>query len=277
MGSVLSYFQIPNYSTHFNNNLYLNSSFNDYKYLDNKLKYYDLIYNKIQNNNKMSEDINSDDISSIDNKSLDNVNSFMECIKSYNLYIYVSPELPNDIKEKYIENSIKHNLAIDSYFDSLNSSEIDSSCFDSGFDLICPTDIISYGTQSLILDHKVKCCMKCDKRYVGYYLYSRSSTASKTPLRLANSVGVIDSGYRGNIIAMFDNVKDYDFMEYDVTCGHRYVQICPPNLEYPMRVYIVDNEFDLGKETVRGNGGFGSQVIKLFEYINHYFFNNNQV
>ena len=100
--------------------------------------------------------------------------------------------------------------------------------------------------------------MKCEKRYVGYYLYSRSSTASKTPLRLANSVGVIDSGYRGNIIAMFDNVKDYDFMEYNVTCGHRYVQICPPNLEYPMRVFVVDNEYDLGKETARGNGGFGS-------------------
>ena len=35
---------------------------------------------------------------------------------------------------------------------------------------------------------------------IGYYLYPRSSI-SKTPLILANSVGIIDSGYRGNIKA----------------------------------------------------------------------------
>ena len=48
----------------------------------------------------------------------------------------------------------------------------------------------------------------------GYYLYPRSSTGSKTPLRLSNSIGVIDSGYRGNLIACFDNI-DYllDYFE----------------------------------------------------------------
>ena len=46
--------------------------------------------------------------------------------------------------------------------------------------------------------------MKRNNNYVGFYLYMRSSTASKTPLRLANNVGIIDSGYRGNIKALFD-------------------------------------------------------------------------
>ena len=34
----------------------------------------------------------------------------------------------------------------------------------------------------------------------SYYLYPRSSI-SKTPLRMSNSTGIIDAGYRGEIIA----------------------------------------------------------------------------
>ena len=45
--------------------------------------------------------------------------------------------------------------------------------------------------------------------YVSYYLYPRSSVSTKTPLRLANSVGIIDSGYRGNIKAVFDINQSY--------------------------------------------------------------------
>ena len=189
----------------------------------------------------------------------------MSCGKAYKFYelsIYLDPELPEFIKQKYALNAEKQNNIVEQYFESLDNvddgSANESSCFDAGFDLFCPVERITYGTQSLVLDHKIKCCMKCNNRYVGYYLYSRSSTASKTPLRLANSVGVIDSGYRGSIIALFDNVKDYDFMEYNLNCGDRLAQICAPNIEYPMKVYIVSNEKDLGQKTFRGDGGFGS-------------------
>ena len=47
-----------------------------------------------------------------------------------------------------------------------------------------------------MLDH-IKCAMKYKNRFVGYYLYSRSSTPIKTPLRLANNIGIIDSSYQG--------------------------------------------------------------------------------
>ena len=89
---------------------------------------------------------------------------------------------------------------------------------------------------------------------VGYYLYPRSSTGTKTPLRLANSVGIIDSGYRGHIIAAFDNWKEEN---YCIEPYHRMAQLCPPNLTYPVWVQIVDSEEDLGL-TKRGEGGFGS-------------------
>ena len=89
---------------------------------------------------------------------------------------------------------------------------------------------------------------------VGYYLYPRSSTGTKTPLRLANSVGIIDSGYRGNIIAAFDNWLDDD---YTVLKDSRVVQLCPPDLSYPVVVSLVSEESELGL-TKRGEGGFGS-------------------
>ena len=94
-------------------------------------------------------------------------------------------------------------------------------------------------------------------------MYPRSSL-SKTQLRLANSVGIIDSGYRGHLMGMFDVVNidsselshnkegDYFGKEYD-----RYLQICAPGL-VPIIVEIVNSKEDLGEETERGDGGFGS-------------------
>jgi dUTPase len=96
----------------------------------------------------------------------------------------------------------------------------------------------------------------------GYYMYPRSSL-SKTQLRLANSTGIIDSGYRGHLIGMFDVVNiqnsndedrdaDYFGKKYD-----RYLQICAPGL-VPIIVEIVGSKEELGEETQRGSGGFGS-------------------
>ena len=74
--------------------------------------------------------------------------------------------------------------------------------------------------------------------------------ASRTPLRLANSVGIIDAGYRGEICAIIDNIKDEP---YSIECGTRLFQICSPTLE-PIEYDIVNSL----SETTRGVGGFGS-------------------
>ena len=63
-----------------------------------------------------------------------------------------------------------------------------------------------------------------------HIIYIVVHTPLKTPLRLANSVGIIDSGYRGHIKVTFDNKNDYDFMEYNIEFGSRLTQLCPPNL-----------------------------------------------
>jgi len=87
----------------------------------------------------------------------------------------------------------------------------------------------------------------------GYYLYPRSSL-SKTSLRLANSVGIIDSGYRGDIIGMFDCVHS----DYVVKSLDRLVQICAPSL-VPIFVEMMTSADEL-TVTTRGRGCFGSTL-----------------
>jgi dUTP pyrophosphatase len=175
----------------------------------------------------------------------------------YELFIYIDSDSP-ELKQLYIDSIRTHNLNVDNYLYAAinNLPDMESYCFNAGFDLFCPQDTHSVGAQKVVLDHKIVTSMKMKHCYVSYYLYPRSSVV-KTPLRLANSVGIIDSGYRGNIKAVFDNISDYDFMNHKIEFGSRLVQICPPNLEYPMKIYIMDEVKSLGI-TLRGKGAFGS-------------------
>ena len=67
---------------------------------------------------------------------------------------------------------------------------------------------------------------------------------------MANSIGIIDAGYRGEIMAAVDNTGDKDYM---IVPGQRLFQIVHPTL-YPFSVGVVDEL----TETDRGDGGFGS-------------------
>lgn len=181
--------------------------------------------------------------------------------KHYNFYIYIDSK-SRELKDLYVNAVNKHNLVVENYLEALTNCEpsMEKYCFNAGFDLFCPEDTKSIVSQKVVLDHKIKCCMRVvgeNEQFVSYYLYSRSSLPLKTPLRLANNVGIIDSGYRGNIKGVFDNISDYDSMDYIIEFGTRLLQICPPNLEYPMKIIIVDDVSSLG-ETERGEGGFGS-------------------
>jgi dUTPase len=75
-------------------------------------------------------------------------------------------------------------------------------------------------------------------------------------LRLANCTGIIDAGYRGNLIGMFDCIST----SYTSDQLSRLLQICAPNL-MPIFVEIVDSIEALGPNTSRGTGGIGSTGI----------------
>jgi len=132
---------------------------------------------------------------------------------------------------------------------------------DAGFDLLTPIAHTVLGRSSHKLNLNIKCSatmINMHTQYAtGFYMYPRSSMGSKTPLRLANSVGIIDSGYRGNLMAVLDNIVDLQFQVPEYTT---LVQICAPGL-VPIIVEIVDLESDLSKPTTRGEGGFGSTTL----------------
>ena len=97
---------------------------------------------------------------------------------------------------------------------------------------------------------KIKLGISCENiDGKGYLLFPRSSI-SKTPLRLANSIGLIDWGYRGEIMAVCDNIKDYDF---SISKGDRLFQIVSSDMS--SIEFEIANELS---ETTRGSGGFGS-------------------
>ena len=90
-------------------------------------------------------------------------------------------------------------------------------------------------------------CEPVDGR--AYYLFPRSSI-SKTPLRMSNSIGLIDGGYRGEIMASCDNIKNES---YTVTKGQRLFQLVAADSS-DISYDLVDSLSD----TSRGTGGFGS-------------------
>ena len=77
----------------------------------------------------------------------------------------------------------------------------------------------------------------------------RSSNSKKT-LLLTNSAGVIDSGYRGEVTAVFKKTE-YPTKAYEV--GERFAQMII--LPYPQ---IELDEAEELSTTERGTGGYGS-------------------
>jgi len=157
------------------------------------------------------------------------------------LYLCVD-ESDTSLLQKY-ENAVeKHNR------------EVRSSKYpNSGFDLFFPNDTKIGSISSEMVSMNVKCEMHMVGRPTGYYVYPRSSI-SKTPLFLANHVGIIDSGYRGPIICAFRNLNG-ESIPYMVEQYSRLTQICAPDLR-PILVELVDDSFFENSE--RGSGGFGS-------------------
>ena len=117
---------------------------------------------------------------------------------------------------------------------------------DAGMDL---TTIDHPNKKETYIEYDTGLSMEIPEGYVGL-LFPRSSV-SKTDLILANSVGVVDSGYRGPIKLRFKEVPRKKFIEYEKGDRVGQIIIMPvPNFEF--------EEVDELSDTARGDGGFGS-------------------
>ena len=117
---------------------------------------------------------------------------------------------------------------------------------DAGLDLYVIEDIFFDSGETKAIKLGISCEPEDGK---AYYLFPRSSI-SKTPLRMANSIGLIDGGYRGEIMAVCDNIKTEG---YTAQKGQRLFQLVATDssaIEYELV-----EELEM---TTRGTGGFGS-------------------
>lgn len=158
-----------------------------------------------------------------------------------------------DLMEAYSNAVILHNTKL-----------IEHPCMvDAGFDILTPGEQTLSKRAGNKVDFKVACACKMltvqGSYNTGFYMYPRSSI-SKTPLRLANNVGIIDAGYRGHLIGMFDLQLENGEEETTINKYNRFLQVCAPGL-VPIVVEMVSCLEELGEETARGNGGFGSTGI----------------
>jgi len=120
---------------------------------------------------------------------------------------------------------------------------------DAGMDLVA-TSILSETTTDVTYGTGIS--MEIPKGYVGL-VFPRSSIR-KYDLSLSNCVGVIDSGYRGELQATFKKtnwLKGGESDKYQI--GDRIVQIMI--VPYPSVTFV---EVDELSQTDRGEGGFGS-------------------
>ena len=117
---------------------------------------------------------------------------------------------------------------------------------DAGMDLTITKEIEN---TSFSVSYGFGIAMEIPKGYVGL-IFPRSSVRNQD-LILSNCVGVIDSGYRGELQATFKKTQGLDSIKYKV--GERGAQIII--LPYPT-IYMT--EVPELSDTERGTGGFGS-------------------
>lgn len=121
---------------------------------------------------------------------------------------------------------------------------------DAGIDLTCTriTQELNEANQ-LILVYHTDIAVEIPEGYVGL-LFQRSSVAKKS-LTMTNAVGVIDSGYRGEIMGKFRSTTDVVPAIYKP--GERFAQL----VIVPIADVQLEEVTELS-DTDRGEGGFGS-------------------
>lgn len=121
-----------------------------------------------------------------------------------------------------------------------------------GFDLFVPEDVtfapgerkfVGMGVSAAVVDPETN-------SVDPFWLAPRSSI-SKTGLMMMNSVGVIDKGYRGELIAALWNTLDREVL---VNKGDRLVQVVSRDMTSFSEVLVTY----MLPESKRGTGGFGS-------------------
>jgi dUTP pyrophosphatase len=202
----------------------VNDYLNRLKNLDDQM---DKLFTEVESDEKLNDDINLI-------KNLTSIISELETDvkKGSKITDYYSDDNFLDIRIK----KLHANAVIPTY----------SKHGDAGMDLTI-TSIIENSNDKIKYGYGI--AIEIPEGYVGL-VFPRSSISKKN-LLLTNSVGVLDSGYRGELMSVFYKTKYDDSIVYDI--GDRGAQLLI--LPYPKIKFIVSEELN---KTERNDGGFGS-------------------
>ena len=122
---------------------------------------------------------------------------------------------------------------------------------DAGADIYAPETVIVPANARGFKVETGLCCAIPDGWEIQ--IRPRSGMSMKTPLRISNQIGTIDSSYMGEWCILFDNFSDNS---YTINAGDRIAQaVLKPS--YSFLGKIVDDVHSI-KSTERDNDGFGS-------------------
>jgi dUTP pyrophosphatase len=119
---------------------------------------------------------------------------------------------------------------------------------DAGFDLTA----IECNETDKYVEYNTGICVEIPDGYMG--MLACRSSVSKKDLLLCNGVGIIDSGYRGELKFRFKKTKGSESDIY--TIGERVGQL----VIFPIP-FIVPIESQTLDDSERGEGGFGSSGV----------------
>lgn len=138
----------------------------------------------------------------------------------------------NDLKNKYINHNVNYKT-------------------DVGLDIFIPEKVeVPANAISFKIGTGIKASAFINNSKSSFMIFPRSSMGSKTPLRLSNSIGLVDPEYTGESFLIVDNMssESYVIEKYD-----RLVQFVGPSHENPNTIVV-----DQLEETTRNDKGLGS-------------------
>jgi len=127
-----------------------------------------------------------------------------------------------------------------------------------GVDLFCVEDKECPIGQVTLLDLGVKARMLDAHGKPCHYMLAPRSSIWKNGVTQANSVGIIDSSYRGSLMGA---VLPFQFQAATIKDGARLFQVLAPDMGHISKVvFRHQSELDV---TARGSGGFGSTGLNV--------------
>lgn len=141
---------------------------------------------------------------------------------------------------------------------------------DSGFDIPMLRQIVNLDEYSHSFRLGIQVAAVDNNQDTMPCLLLPRSSIYKTPFRVANSIGLIDAGYRGEVQAKVDILHTPEHTMNDVHVhtsydeGTRMFQICQHNFLPWNKICIVDT-LPVACDT-RGTGGFGSTSLEVAQH-----------